>query len=114
MSVEGRRALTSGRFRGARAFQLFMLNFYMETTRVIPFSLLLETKHTENRNGFIPFSCTPQPNTPNTENTYRVMAVLALMPEKNNIFVKINMLKCSLYFVKKRDCRYLKIGGTHY
>jgi hypothetical protein len=45
MSVDGRRgkraltskrALASGRFCGARAFQLFMVNFYMETSGVIP------------------------------------------------------------------------------
>jgi hypothetical protein len=48
MSVEGRRALAygrtpaSGRFFGAGLFQLFMLNFYMETLGAAP--LLFETK----------------------------------------------------------------------
>jgi hypothetical protein len=42
MSIEGRRALAfrralvSGRFYGAGAFQLFMVNFYMNTTIAAP------------------------------------------------------------------------------
>jgi hypothetical protein len=39
MSVEGMRgriALASGRFYGAGVFQLFMVNFYMETLGAIP------------------------------------------------------------------------------
>jgi hypothetical protein len=39
MSIEGRggrRALASGRFYGSGAFQLFIVNFYMEIPGVIP------------------------------------------------------------------------------
>ena len=61
MSVERRRgrrastsarALASGRFDGARASQLFMINFYMKTGQE---SLRLEIKHPENMNEVIQF-----------------------------------------------------------
>jgi hypothetical protein len=49
MSIEGmrtiasRRALASGCFGGARAFQLFMLIFHMETAGAIPLIFCWQT-----------------------------------------------------------------------
>jgi hypothetical protein len=66
MSVEwmkGRRALTSGRFGGAGAFQLFMVNFYMKTLGAAP-ALFYWNQTSKNRNVANSFYSTPQPNTP--------------------------------------------------
>jgi hypothetical protein len=61
MSVEGRRALAFGRFGGAEAFQLFMVNFHMVAA---PLLFCWKLKIQKNRNGVAPFFSTSQPNTP--------------------------------------------------
>jgi hypothetical protein len=58
MSVEsrrGRRALTFSRFCGARALQLFMINFHMKTIRAISLLFCYKLNIKKNRNIATPF-----------------------------------------------------------
>jgi hypothetical protein len=74
MSVEWkrwRRALASGRFGGARSFQIFAIYRLYE-----PFcSTPLETKHKKNKNETVLFPSAPQSNTPLVYRSFFLLAM---------------------------------------